>query len=339
MIDTGATLVIGPAWVGDMVMAQSLFKTLNARNPGLAIDVVAPKWSLPLLERMPEVRAGIELAVGHGELKLGERLRLGKALRKRGYARAIVLPRSLKAALVPWAAAIPHRVGYRGEMRYGLINDLRRLDKTVLRQTVQRFVALGCGPDDPLPAPLPFPDLRVDATHQQRLMADLGLSVDQPIVALLPGAEYGPAKQWPLEHFGALACELARLGAQCWVFGSEKERALGEAIVTRAGGGARNLCGETQLVDVVDLLALARVAVSNDSGLMHAAAAVGLPLVAIYGSSSPDFTPPLSTRASIEYLALECSPCFDRTCHLGHTNCLNRIAPERIVTLARQHLD
>ncbi len=320
---------MGPAWVGDMVMAQSLFKRLKEEDSELPIDVVAPSWSLPLLARMPEVRNGIKLPIGHGELRLSERLQLGKSLRRNKYEKAIVLPRSFKAALPPWAAKIPQRVGYRGEMRYGLLNDIRPLDKKLLSQTVQRFVALGMGKDEALPPAIHFPALRVDEINQRRLIEDLGLSLERPVVALLPGAEYGPAKQWPVDRFRDLAQKLAGEGKQCWVFGSTKEQGLGDAI-SMSRNEIRNLCGATSLTDVVDLLALSQAVVSNDSGLMHIAAAVGCRIVAIYGSSSPKYTPPLSDRAFVVSLGLECSPCFERECPLKHTNCLNDITVDEV---------
>jgi heptosyltransferase-2 len=328
---TRKILVVGPAWVGDMVMAQSLFITLREQHPDAIIDVLAPGWSLPLIARMPQLRRGMEMPVGHGEFGFGKLRRLGISLRAERYDRAIVLPRKLKAALVPWFANIPQRTGFRGESRYGLINDMRPLDESLLTQTVQRFVALG-REQPPVAAPvIPEPRLRVDETNRTRILLDLGLSLDRPVIAFMPGAEYGPAKQWPPEYYAELAARLAQAGYQVWVMGSAKEMALGESIRTGSGHAAVNLCGRTQLVDTVDLLSLCTRAVSNDSGLMHVAAAVGIPLIAIYGSSTPDYTPPLTTRADVQYLRLDCSPCFERTCPLGHYNCLRQISAARIL--------
>lgn len=321
-----AVLVVGPSWVGDMVMAQSLFKTLKAREPGADIDVLAPAWSLPIVRRMPEVREAFALDTAHGELGIGKRRRLARTLP--AYDRAIVLPRSLKAALVPWFAGIPRRTGFRGERRYVLINDVRPFDRRVLDQTVKRFVALGLEADAPLPAELAEPSLRVDRERQTELVDELGIGTARPVVAFMPGAEYGPAKCWPLEYFAALAAMLDADGFDVWVLGSDKDRAAGERIA--ASSPAVNLCGRTALVDAVDLLALTRQVVSNDSGLMHVAAAVGTHVHGIYGSSSPDFTPPLTANRTIHYLRLDCSPCFERTCPLGHLNCLKQLAPERV---------
>jgi heptosyltransferase-2 len=321
-------LVVGPAWVGDMVMAQSLFMTLKQTRDNPRIDVLAPDWSLPLLQRMPQVHQAISLPVAHGELGLLKRRTCGRRLQATPYTQAIVLPRSFKAALVPFFAGIPRRTGYRGEWRYGLLNDVRRLDKTVLRQTVQRYVALGLAEDAALPPPIPAPSLRIDAANQQRLLRELGLQLDRPAIAMMPGAEYGPAKRWPTEYFRQVAQALVAQGRQVWVLGSAKEAALGDEIA--AGEGMVNLCGRTQLEDVVDLLSCCAGALSNDSGLMHVACASGVPVIAIYGSSDPAYTPPLSEQAHILYQGMACSPCFARTCRFGHYNCLKHIRPQEV---------
>lgn len=321
-------LVIGPAWVGDMVMAQSLFITLQQNRDDPRIDVVAPQWSLPLLQRMPEVNTGIGLPVAHSELGLGKRRALGRQLRASRYDQAIVLPRSYKAALVPFFAGIPRRTGYRGEMRYGVINDIRHLDKTVLTRTVQRYVALGLEEDATVAPAIPYPHLSIDPDNQSRLLEQLNLNTEQPVIAMMPGAEYGPAKRWPTEYYAELAAMLVDQGKQVWVLGSQKEVGLGETIATTQG--ITNLCGKTELVDTVDLLALCDSAVTNDSGLMHVACASGTRVIAIYGSSDPDYTPPLSSSAKIIYKNLDCSPCFERECPLKHTRCLVDISPQEV---------
>lgn len=332
---SGDILIVGPSWVGDMVMAQALFMRLREQHPDAAIDVLAPGWSLPILARMPEVRGGIELPLGHGEFGFGVRRRLGLELRAKRYAQAIVLPNSWKSALVPFFAGIPRRTGYRREFRYGLLNDLRPRDQVLLPTTVQQFLALA---EDRAPtrAPaIPQPRLRADAQRIVALQAQLGLDAQWPAVALMPGAEYGPAKRWPPEYFAELAGRLAAAGRQVWVLGSAKEKELGAAIAQNRPA-IHDLTGRTQLADVVDLLGAAEAAVSNDSGLMHVAAAAGTRLVAIYGSSSPKMTPPLSDRAQILYLGIECSPCFERECPLGHLNCLRQITPEQVLAAVLQ---
>jgi len=330
---TPATLIVGPSWVGDMVMAQALFKLVSANHPEQAIDVLAPAWSLPIVARMPEVRRGIASETGHGELGFGKRRRIAKSLRREGYAHAIVMPRSFKSALIPWIAGIPRRTGFRGEARFGLINDVRVLDRKVLDQTVKRFVALGIAEGAPLPA-APQPELAVNKGRQAALAEQLQLETSRPVIAMMPGAEYGEAKCWPLAYFAELASSLEDAGYAVWVMGSEKDSAAGDIIA--AGSKAINLCGKTALEDVIDLLGRCEQAVSNDSGLMHVAAAVGIHVHGVYGSSSPDFTPPLTDRRDIHYLGLDCSPCFKRECPLGHLNCLREILPgmilERVVS-------
>ncbi len=314
-----------------MVMAQSLFMTLKAADAAVEIDVLAPGWSLPILQRMPEVRRGIAMPLGHGEFGLKQRWRLGRDLAREGYAQAIVLPGSLKSALVPFFAAIPRRTGFRGEMRYGLLNDMRALDKQRLPMTVQRFVALGLDADAAQPPATPPPRLHADPANFARLRQQFGLAPERAAVAFMPGAEYGPAKQWPLRHYGELARLLVARGHQVWVLGSGKDQAGGDEIAALGGPGVHNLCGRTQLADAVDLLDAAAAAVTNDSGLMHVAAALDKPLVALYGSSTPHHTPPLSKQAQSIYLGLECSPCFERNCPLGHTRCLTEIQPARVL--------
>ncbi len=325
--------MVGPSWVGDMVMAQALYRELKQREPDRDIDVLAPGWSAPVIARMPQVRRTVELPVAHGELALRRRWRVAGALAATGYARAIVLPRSLKAALVPWLAGIPVRTGYRGEFRYGVINDIRPFDAVVLDQTVKRFVALApdSSTEPPPVADPPAPSLRVDAANQTQLAARFEVPGGRPLAALMPGAEYGEAKRWPTDRFAELARRLVRDGWAVVVLGSARERPLGEQIQARAAHPlVRSLCGDTTLGDAVDLLALARVAVSNDSGLMHIAAAVDTHVIAIYGSSSPAFTPPLTERRTVIHLDLECSPCWQRSCPLSHLNCLRGIDVETV---------
>jgi heptosyltransferase-2 len=324
-------LVVGPSWVGDMVLTQPLLKLLHARHAGLALDVLAPRWTFSLLERMPEVRRAIESPFGHGDLKLGERRRLGHALRAEGYDQAIVLPRTFKSGLVPFFAGIPVRTGYIGELRHWLLTDARRLDGERLPQMAQRYAALGLPRGERLRPPLPALGLRVDEAARRAALARLGLDRGRPAAALAPGAEYGPAKRWPARYFGELAQGIAARGCAVWLVGSQNDRATAAEIERHSGGVCRNLCGETTLAEAIDLLASAALVVSNDSGLMHVAAALGKPLIALYGSTSPAYTPPLSPNARILKLDLPCSPCFQRECPLGHFNCMMQLTPDRVL--------
>ncbi|BEN71044.1 ADP-heptose--LPS heptosyltransferase RfaF [Serratia marcescens] len=301
-------LVIGPSWVGDMMMSQSLYRTLKAEYPSAEIDVMAPAWCRPLLARMPEVNQALAMPLGHGALGLGERRRLGRALRANRYDRAYVLPNSFKSALVPFFADIPQRTGWRGEMRYGLLNDVRVLDKAAFPLMVQRYVALAYDKGriqraDDLPQPLLWPQLQVSDEEIADTTAAFNLTDSRPIVGFCPGAEFGPAKRWPHYHYATLAQRLIENGYQIALFGSAKDHEAGEQIRAALQEDARDFClnlaGKTQLEQAVILIAACRAVVSNDSGLMHVAAALNKPLIALYGPSSPDFTPPLSDKAQV----------------------------------------
>jgi len=327
-------LVMGPAWVGDMVLAQSLFKTLKLNQPDCVIDVAAPAWTLPLLERMPEVNQAIALPFKHGQLALRERFRFGKGLRDKGYVQTITLTNSLKSAILPFAAGIPRRTGFVGEFRYGLLNDIRPLDKNKLPRTVDRFVALGLPVDAPLPQAIPEPQLIANADNAMQTLHRLGL--ERPInkvLGLCPGAEYGEAKRWPAEYYAEVANHALKQGWQVWLFGSDKDIPVTNQINQLAQNHCLDLGGKTKLGEAIDLMSLCDTVISNDSGLMHVAAALGKRLIAIFGSSDPYHTPPMSPHAVIQYLGLECSPCFERVCPLTHLNCLREIKPNQIVQL------
>ncbi|MGQ0523235.1 MAG: lipopolysaccharide heptosyltransferase II [Betaproteobacteria bacterium] len=322
-------LVVGPSWIGDTVLAQPLLRRLHDIHGSAAVDVLSPQWTLPLLARMPEVRRPILSPFRHGELGLGARRALGRELRGARYDQAIVLPNTLKSALVPYFAGIPLRTGFRGEMRWGLLNDVRALDERAMPRLAQRYASLASAPAIPI-VPLPEVRLRVDESARRATLARLGLDAGRPAAVLCPGAEYGPAKRWPAPHFADLAKRLAGSGWAVWLLGSARDRELGAEIAALSGGASVNLCGRTSLDEAIDVLGSADVVVSNDSGLMHVAAALGRRLIALYGSSSPDFTPPLSDRATILRLDLACSPCFKRHCPLGHFNCMVQLAPEQV---------
>lgn len=326
-------LIIGPSWVGDMVMAQTLFVCLKRQHPDCQIDVLAPEWSRPLLERMPEVREALSFPLGHGAFELATRRRIGQQLRGR-YDQAILLPNSLKSALVPYFAGIPTRTGWRGEMRFGLLNDIRTLDKARYPLMIERFMALAYAPGAELPKPYPKPRLAIDPASRDAALERFGLSLDRPVLALCPGAEFGEAKRWPAEHYAAVADARLRQGWQVWLFGSQKDASGGEEIREWVTPGFEedvyNLAGRTSLAEAIDLLSCAGAVISNDSGLMHVAAALDRPLVAVYGSTSPGFTPPLASQVEVVRLGLECSPCFDRTCRFGHYDCLRLLQPSLV---------
>ncbi|HEY5899798.1 MAG TPA: lipopolysaccharide heptosyltransferase II [Burkholderiales bacterium] len=308
-------LVVAPNWIGDALMAQPLLARLKKERPGVKLDILAPEWVAPVARRMPEVDDVITAAFRHGALQFGSRWRLGRSLRARGYREAIVLPNSWKAALVPFFAGIALRRGYVGESRYGLLNSLHRRRDEPMRE---HYARLSQAPGGTLVGALVEPRLNVDPARVAATQARFG--VQGRYVALCPGAEYGPAKRWP--YFAELA---ARLDLPAVVLGSKND------APAAAGLGGKNLVGQTTLDEAMDLIAGAEAVVSNDSGLMHVAAALGRPLVALFGSSSPEKTPPLSTRARVLWLKPECSPCFERECPLGHFRCMRELSVERVL--------
>jgi heptosyltransferase-2 len=322
-------LIVGPSWLGDAVMMGSLVQRLKARDPAPTITVMAPPHLLGLLARMPGVDDTVANPFEHGALRLGERLGFGRGLRRRGFEAAIILPNSLKSALVPFFAGIPRRIGFVGEGRYVLLSDARQLDEAKLPRLVDRYGLLADEAGAEV-TPAPAPRLEVDAAASRAVMERLGLDPTKPSIALCVGAEYGPAKRWPAAHFAELARRLAGAGLDAWLLGSPADAPIGAEITTLVPGVARDLTGRTSLEDAVDLLAAARAVVTNDTGLMHVAAAVDRPLVALYGSSSPAYTPPLATDPVVLSLGLSCSPCFERRCPLGHFKCLNELSPDRV---------
>ena len=323
--------MIGPAWVGDMVMAQSLYKALLLNSTSAEIHVVAPAWSRSLLTRMPEIKKIIELDIAHGELGLGKRIKLGRQLKREGYSQAIVLPRSFKSALVPCFAKIPQRIGDKGEIRYGLLTKLFPSNKDKAIPNVCNYLRYIDIDADIAQVKQQFsPHLNVDQDNQQKVLRQHDIATSDPLVACMVGAEYGPSKQWPAQHFAALIDLLRGQGLQVCLLGSTKDQAISKEIEGLVSAPIINLCGQTSLTDVIDVLAACRVAVTNDSGLMHIAAAVDVPVVAMYGATTPAYTPPLHQRAKTFYMKLECSPCWQRTCQFDHYRCLKDILPQDV---------
>jgi heptosyltransferase-2 len=347
-------VVIAPQWIGDAVMSEPLIATLAGR--GEHVSVAALPWVAPVYRAMASVAAVESLPFAHGRLDWSARRALARQWRGR-FDVAYVLPNSLKAALLPWLARVPLRVGYLGEQRRLLLN--RRLANPPGRPPMVAFyralaqAAQGAHADAPaVPAPVaehdqPWhgphadapgadaaPRLALASDRVARLLAQRGLA-PRSYVAMAPGAEFGPAKCWPAEHFADLARRLhADRGLTVVLLGSPKEAELAARIARLAGPGCLALAGSTDLDEAMALIAGAAGLVSNDSGLMHVAAAFGLPQVAVFGSSSPEHTPPLNARARVLWLkheiGLACSPCFERTCRYGHTRCLVDIGPERV---------
>ena len=323
------TLVISPNWIGDAVMAQPLLRLLHDKHPERPIDVLAPAWVAPVWRAMREVDTVLEAPFRHGMLQLRERREYAKMLGTRGYVDAYVLPNTLKFALIPWLAGIPRRVGYKGEMRYGLLNVIHHDNRDKPRPMVSFYAALANAPatDVPPPSALPRPALHVDDERVAAVVLHAGLSTKQPLVLFAPGAEFGSAKRWPAAHFAELAKAIRseRSDVQIVLMGSAKDREVCDEIGALAPG-VHNLAGVTKLDEAVALIARASAMVSNDSGLLHIASAFNRPIVAIYGPTDPLHAPPFSDVARSLFLGIECSPCKERECPLGHHRCMKDIS-------------
>ena len=330
------TLLIAPQWIGDAVMTQPLLAALRAQ--GQRLTVGALPWVAPVYRAMAEVHRVIEFPFAHGRLQLSERRQLAKSLRGQ-FQRAVICPNSLKSALLPWLAGIEQRIGYRGEARWGLLTHaLPNPPRHDRGSMVAHYLALGGAPIAPASEQL-RPVLHVQADVRIAVLGSWGLHANGYYV-FAPGAEYGPAKRWPAPHFAELA---GRLDAPVVLLGSAHEAPLCDEIVRLAqrarAGSCTSLAGRSGLDESLALVAGARAVVSNDSGLMHIAAALGTPQVALFGSSNPRHTPPLSSTARVLWLKddaayippLDCAPCYARSCPLGHTRCLNDLTPQRAV--------
>ncbi|MBO6070825.1 MAG: lipopolysaccharide heptosyltransferase II [Succinivibrionaceae bacterium] len=342
-------LIIGPSWIGDMVMAQSLFIKLKELYPDSQITVTAPNWSLPLLQRMPEVTKAVANTFTHGELALWKRRKLGKELEPENYDLSIVLPNSFKSALVPFFANIKSRRGLKGEQRYILLNQMYKNIKQTLPLMVQRYVACAFNPNTcNISKPedlghIQYPKLTVNLDSIPDVCRKLNIEYNTHTLGICPGAEYGEAKRWPAEYYAEIIKSWIKSRGVVCIFGSGKDQTTADKIVTHIPEELRSKCfiltGKTSLTEAIDLLAHCEIVVTNDSGLMHVTAAVGTPLIAVYGSSTTGYTPPLSHKAKTVFLNLECRPCFKRECPLGTTACLRQITPEIVLEKLNEALN
>jgi heptosyltransferase-2 len=314
-------------------MAQPLLQRLKALHPERPIDVLAPPAVSPVWRQMAEVAEVLETPFRHGALQLKERWRFARLLRQRGYAEAYILPNTLKYALIPWLAGIARRVGYKGESRYGLINVMHR-DDTPPRPMVPFYAALADAPGAPLRKDLPKPRLAASEAQVAAACAKVGLDPGRPLVVFAPGAEFGGAKRWPPAHFGQLALHILARDPQAQValLGSPKDADTCNEVIAAASApaGLVSLAGRTSLSDAVALIARSAAVVSNDSGLLHLASGLNRPVIAIYGPTDPDHAPPFSDLAASISLRLECSPCRQRECPLGHQNCMHGISAGQV---------
>ena len=333
-------LIIAPNWIGDAVSTQPLLANLKVLYPDSKIDVLASNWVAPIYRACSEVHKVIEAKFEHKKLQWNLRKQLAKEIEARNYQACFVLPNSFKSALIPWLANIPFRIGYRGELRFGLINlALDNPSKVNRPPMVEHYLVLSqlLKDDESIPLGKLIPKLNVSTTARQSVekkLQDANIN-SESIYAICPGAEYGPSKRWPTEHFAGLAQNLIAQNSnnQIILLGSKGDHALAQDITSQVkqAGNIHNWCGNTSLDEAIALIGMSKALVSNDSGLMHIGAALQIPQVAIFGSSDPAHTPPLSDRAKIMWLNMPCSPCHKRECPLGHLRCLKDILPKQVL--------
>ena len=323
--------MIGPSWVGDLVIAQGLLMAIKNQWPNSQIDVMAPEWNLPLLNLMPEVNNSILLPFNHRQLALNQRFKLGKKLRTKNYEQAFIIPNSLKSALVPWFANIPVRTGWLGEHRFGLINDWRILDKKRYVSIAQRYQALAYPKNSSLNSIFFIPKLKLDMQYKACVKSIYNIDNTKPWIAICPGSEYGTGKRWPSAHFAQLAKLLIEAGFKVMLLGSPNDASACLEIYHLCQEVNLNLCGKSTLLEAIYLLDMCNAVVSNDSGLMHLAASLNKSLVSIYGPTASNFAPPLSVKAEvIENKELSCRPCKKRQCPFLHHWCMQSIKPKDV---------
>ena len=318
-------LIIPQNWLGDIVMSQTLLKRVKSENPNTEIDILVNSTFKSLVKRMPEINKAVILDSGHKELGLLKRLNLARRI-KGNYDQSIVLSRSIKSALIPYFAKIPIRTGELGESRYILINDLKKFTKEDRRKTAFRYVSMFSKKEEVLDEKY-YPSLQSDPENIEILSDKYKLNLDKKIIIFAPGAAFGPSKMWPVEKFKELGEKLNK-DFFILILGSNNEKNIGDKIVTNKN--MINLCGETSITDAVDLMHISEFCVSNDSGLMHLASATNTKSISIYGATSPELTPPLTSNKEIHYRGISCSPCFEKKCKYGHYNCLVEIQADDV---------
>jgi heptosyltransferase-2 len=329
-------LIVPYMWIGDFVRCHTVVRLLRQRFPSRPIDMLSTAMVAPLLDYMPGVRKGVVVDLPRKRLAFGQHRALAARLRAEAYGQALVMPRTWKAALAPCLAGIPERTGFIGEARFGLINDLRFGERGLPRM-IDRCAALALPKGASLPAQWPLPQLAVPAPEVAAWRQRLGLAPDgRPVVAFAPGA-VGPSKRWP--YYGALARRLAAEGNWIWVIGGPGEKELAAEIVQTAKDDVRDLTG-FDLRNAILALAAADAAVSNDSGLLHVAAALGTPAIGIFGPTSPWHWAPLNPIAAVIETAseLSCRPCHKPVCRLGHHRCMRDIPVEQLAAAIRDAL-
>jgi len=323
-------LIIPQYWLGDIIMTQALAKKIKSNEKKSKIDLLVPGIYAPLTNRMPEINECMVFNCNHKSLCLSERIRMSKMLKGK-YDECIILSRSLKSSIIPLLASIPIRTGEIGEYRYFIINNIKKFSKDERRKSYLRFISMYGQKEKKFDSKF-YPTLASSKKNLEKISKKLNLNLNRPTVVFAPGSAYGPSKMWPKSKFISLAKRIIDENFQIWVMGNKNEKTLGDDICSSIKD-VTNLCGKTNIGDAVDLINHSEYCVSNDSGLMHLAAATKTKLIGIYGSTSPSYTPPLSINKNIFYENLECSPCFKKTCRFNHYNCLNKIQEEDVAKI------
>ena len=337
-------LLIAPNWVGDIIMMQSLIFALNKKK--IIIDVLAPKMSEGLIAKMPYVNKIIPTDFSHGKLELIKRFTLAKKLKQNNYHAALILPRSFKSALIPYFAKIKNRVSFKTKFRNILLTKTIKRRKTILNgkindKTLYRYLSLFIKPKtDKYEFDYQEPKLQIYQKKTQELIVKFSLNSKKNIIAICPGAEFGKSKLWPWKNFKDLLKKLIKEDLQIIILGSNKEKEIAQKIIQNIDSKKiKNLVGKTKLEDAVELLNLAKVSITHDSGLMHIASATKTKTIAIYGSTSKEFTPPLNKSAVIfSAKNLDCAPCFKRKCKFGHYNCLLQTTVSDVFLAIKENL-
>jgi heptosyltransferase II len=336
-MDESPILIVPYMWIGDFVRCHTVVRLLKQQFPTRPVDMLTTSMVAPLLDYMPGVRKGIVVDLPRTRLALAQQHALSRRLQAEKYRQALVMPRTWKSALAPWLAGIPHRTGFAGEARFGLINDLRFGERRLPRM-VDRCASLALPKDSGRPAEWPLPELEVPPAELAQWRQRLGLAPDgRPVVALAPGA-VGPSKRWPTAHYAELARRLVAEGNWIWIIGGPGEKPLAAEIA----GAASDICDLTgpDLRNAILALAAANAAVSNDSGLLHVAAALGTPAVGIFGPTSPWHWAPLNPIAAVIEAASAppCRPCHKPVCRFGHHLCMREISADQVATAVRHTL-
>jgi heptosyltransferase-2 len=324
-------------WIGDFVRCHSVVKVLKARFPARPVDVLSTALCAPLADYMPELRQAIVVDLPRKRLAYDQHAALAQRLKHESYGTALIMPRTWKAALAPFLAGIPERVGWLGEMRFLLLNEVRYGERKRPRM-IDQCAALALPSDAEQPADWPLPELRVPSAEVAGWRERLGLTATGPAIALAPGA-VGPSKRWPALAYAEVARRLTAQGIAVWVLGGPDEKSLAQEIIADAGPLARDLTGN-DLRGAILALAAADVAVSNDSGLLHVAAALGTLAVGIFGPTSPWHWAPLNPIAAAVQapVRLDCQPCHKPTCRMQHHRCMRDISAEHVLEITRRAL-